>query len=104
MSSATYRCGHPRTAENTRKIGSGRTGCATCKKLHGLRSRQRIRGDAKTELERLIFNKEMDLPRELLPAIRDQLNWIGTSVVRITFVDGKARHELVDPQDFRSEP
>lgn len=43
LSASTWRCGHPKTPENTRRVGMGEVRCRACRSIIDQRSRQRKR-------------------------------------------------------------
>lgn len=60
---ATFNCGHPRTAENTR-IAGGRSLCRTCQSKYQREYKRKLR-DSQTPADRFLQHRLEYLPRQL---------------------------------------
>ena len=65
----TWRCGHPKTAENTQSVGKDNgTRCKTCRQEISRRSAARCRSEAASD--RYTYHRLSYLPRQLEAARR----------------------------------
>lgn len=63
--SDTYRCGHPKTPENTSRVGDNRTACRQCRLALKTSYRERVRQRALANMKGRPTFKPVALPPEL---------------------------------------